>query len=54
MAAHDEEFLSEYTEKGFSEKLLQSLKGLREKGDEVIVFEDVLGDKLNMFFFIII
>jgi hypothetical protein len=33
MAAYDEEFLMEYTEKTFAERVLESLRNIREKGD---------------------
>lgn len=43
MAENDEEFLSEYLEKSFSDRLVQRLKTLKEKGYRFNVVEDVIG-----------
>lgn len=40
LAAQDEEFLYEYTEKSFADRALESLRNLQEKGDQVITDED--------------
>ena len=45
MAARDEEFLYEYTEKRFADRILKSLDEIKDKGDEILVVEDKDGDK---------
>lgn len=45
MAANDEEFLLEYTEKRFAERLLKSLELVKSKGDTILAVENKTGDK---------
>ena len=45
MAARDEEFLLEYTEKRFAERLLKSLDDIQSKGDTILAIENKTGDK---------